>query len=164
MKMAMKRKADGGNGEQFKFETIGQSLKGIYVGSQEITGQYGPSIKHLFKTEKGLKAVFGQTHLTQLLQGEEGKLVEATYVKDKPSKRGRPMKSYTLDIDTDYQASSEELAAYAGDDEPVEDDEDVQPDEVKTEQVKRSVSAAAPSAASRDRVKALLNGRAKTNA
>lgn len=145
--MAFKRKTDTGSGEQFKFERVNQKLTGYYLGSFDHDGEYGPTKKHVFKTPKGIQVVFGQTHLTQLLDGERpGPLMQVTYTGDKKTGKGKPMKQYTLDIDADQMLDSDEIPAssdevesgteevYGGaeDDTPPEDEneeEESQPEE-----------------------------------
>ncbi len=147
--MAFKRKTDTGSGDQFKFETIGQKLTGYYLGSFDHDGEYGPTKKHVFKTQSGLKVVFGQTHLTQLLDGEKaGTLMRVTFSSEKKAKKGNPMKMYDLDIDTDQVLDASEIpdssenaeeqedevaAGQYEDDAPIEEEEETPPmDEVKT--------------------------------
>lgn len=152
--MAFIRKQDGGGGSIFKFETKGQSLTGVYLGSVDFEGDYGPTKKHSFKTEDGIKVVFGQAMLTDLLQGEEGKLVLITYASDKASKKGRPTKMYTLDVDSEYEASEDDMAAYAED--PSEQD-DTPADEVVTAPASNKLAGRAPGASQKATVAALLN-------
>lgn len=168
--MAFRRKQDIGSGEIFSFEKVGQKITGYYLGTFDHEGNYGPTKKHVFKTEKGIKVVFGQTHLTQLLEGEEkGKLVQVTYVSDKKMKKGNPMKMYTLDIDDEQALDPNEIPDsveeavepeddYA-DDEPAEDEDDAPPaDEVKTAPA-RNLQAKGSSASSAERAKEILNRR-----
>lgn len=162
--MAFRRKQDTSGGEQFKFENKGDSLTGVYLGTFDFDGEYGPGKKHLFKTDKGIKVVFGQTHLTQLLEGESsGKLMRVIFDDTKKTGKGRnPMKIYALEIDDEYEASEDEVnsaveAANSEDDEPQDAEEDETPaDEVKTPPVKAKPAATAPSASSQQRVKDLL--------
>lgn len=184
--MAFKRKTDTSGGDQFKFERVGQQITGHYLGSFDFEGDYGPTKKHLFKTAKGIKVVFGQRHLTELLEGETvGQLVQVTYVKDIASKKKgyKPMKSFTLDIDDenvldeseipenldtagetvdDDNTETEEVDA-AADDEPSDVEEEEEPmDEVKTPPARRAAPPAAvkgPSAANRSKVEQLLKSR-----
>lgn len=159
--MAFKRKVDG-NGEQFKFENIGDSLTGVYLGSLDHEGNYGPTKKHLFKTEKGVKVVFGQKHLSDMLEGERtGTLMRITFESEKKGKKGNPMKMYTLDIDDEYLASDDEVAAGVQEatTEENEDYEDNAEEEVVTRTAKGLPTGKAPDAAKQARVAALLSGR-----
>lgn len=162
--MGFKRKTDTSGGEQFKFETIGQKLTGFYLGSVEHNGEYGPTKKHLFKTKQGIKVVFGQTHLTSLLEGEvPGSLMLVTYESNKKVRKGNPMKMYTLDIDVDNQLDSSEIVAGVDaatsqeQDEYSDESEDISIDEVSTAPAKSLPRAAAPSAAARAATNDLLN-------
>lgn len=157
--MAFKRKQDGSNGEAVSFETKGQAVKGVYLGSADFVGKYGPSVKHIFKTESGIKIAFGTKVMNELLNGETGKLVILTFTGTKPSGKGNPTKLFSLDIDDTYQASDEELAEAeaAMDDEPTEDD-DISMDEVVTAAVKTRTNAQPPSAANQAAVRARLAG------
>ncbi len=160
--MAFIRKQDTTSGDQFKFETPGTALIGVYLGSFPHEGDYGPTKKHLFKTEKGIKVVFGQKHLSDLLENETaGSLVRVTFTESKKMRKGNPMKMYTLDIDNEYQADPSEVESYveaatAGADDDSLSDDDTPADEVVTEPVKAKVVARAPSAEAQARVQALL--------
>lgn len=179
--MAFKRKTDTGSGDQFKFEKVGQSLTGFYLGSFDHEGNYGPSKKHVFKTPKGVKVVFGQTHLIQLLEGEKpGQLMKITYAGDKKLKKGNPMKEYTLDIDDEQMLDADEIpdgidnaeepesydepAASNEDDTPVEEAEEEQPmDEVKTAPA-RTLAPAKAAGGTKSAVQAILAKRANKTA
>jgi len=163
--MAFKRKADSSQGEQFKFSAIGDSITGVYLGSHDFEGDYGPTKKHLFKTDSGIKVIFGKKQLTELLAGEKtGQLMRVTYDSDKKMAKGRaPLQLYTVDIDDEYQASEDEVteavaAAEEGEDYDAEDEA-----EVETAPVKAKPRAAAPDASRQAAVQALLN-RGKKNA
>jgi hypothetical protein len=108
--MAFKRKQSG---DIFKFETKGDSLTGYYLGSQDFQGDFGPTKKHLFKTETGVKIVIGQGYLTNLLTGSDpvapGTLVRVTFEGTKKGKKGNPMKVYDLEIDADQVLDSAEI-------------------------------------------------------
>jgi hypothetical protein len=114
--MGFKKKIDTGQGEQFKFEKIGDQLEGYYVGSFDFEGDYGPTKKHCFQTSEGLAVVFGQTHLTQLLEGvEPSVLVRITLEGEKkPTKKGRrPMKLFGLEYDEEQRMDIGMVAAGA---------------------------------------------------
>lgn len=171
--MAFKRKEDTGSGEQFKFEKVGQKLVGYYLGSFDFEGDFGPTKKHLFKTDKGVKIVFGQAHLTSLLTDAadpvpKGVLVQVTYEESKKTKKGSPMKVYAVDIDDEQQLDSAEIpdTDEVLDDEPIEEvnDEDETPtDAYATGLAKRPPTANAPSQSTQANVKAMLNrSKAKT--
>lgn len=122
--MAFRRKEDTSGGEQFKFENINQSLTGFYLGSFEHVGDFGPTKKHLFKTSKGIKVVFGQAHLTSLLAGESiGSLMRVTFTGEKRTKKGSPMKEYSLEIDDTQKLAPSELPDTEAEDGATESDE-----------------------------------------
>lgn len=161
--MAFKKKQDVTSGEQFKFENEGDTLTGYYLGSFAHEGDYGPTKKHLFKTEKGIKVVFGQTHLTQLLEGEpQGILVRVTYENSKKMRKGNPMKMYALDIDSEcvldgVSVSNSVSDANTGSDEEEDDVSNYeQEEEVHTAIAKPTLSAKAPNAAQQQKVNDLL--------
>jgi len=173
--MAFKRKTDTSGGEQFKFENAGDSLTGYYLGSPDFEGEYGPTKKHLFKTKKGIRVVFGQTHLTQLLEGEKpGCLMQVTYTEDKKMKKGNPMKCYTVDIDDEQKLDASEIPTTddaeepnyeaAGDDEPAEEAEEETPmDEVKVAPPAKKAAPAAPAkSAPKKSITEILAERRKT--
>lgn len=173
--MAFKRKADVGQGEVFKFEKIGQQITGFYLGSFDHAGNYGPTKKHVFKTPKGVKVVFGQGHLTQLLEGEApGQLMQITYAGDKKLKKGNPMKEYTLDIDADQTLDADEIPGeleassepeeYESpeSDEPTEvEEEEEEMDTVKTAPARSLAAPKAQPAVTKSRVNEILAQRAK---
>lgn len=168
--MAFRRKQDVGSGDAFKFEKVGQSLTGFYLGSFDHDGEYGPSKKHVFKTPKGLKVVFGQTHLTRLLEGEAaGTLMRVSYTGDKKMKKGNPMKEYSLEIDDEQKLDADEIPDQVeeaiepeeysqAEDEPTEVEEEEAPmDEVKTAPAKPLAVTKTNPAATKARLDAILN-------
>lgn len=159
--MAFIKKVDTGSGDIFKFENPGQNLTGIYLGSFEFQGDFAPTYKHLFKTDKGIKTVIGQTHLTSLLGDVQvGSLVRVTFAGTKKGKKGNPMKTYELEIDDEYVADAADVAAAqsaANSDEDADDgDDDTSLDEVKTAAAKTAPRASTPNAANKARVDALF--------
>lgn len=158
--MAFVRKEDTGSGEQVKFENFGDSLTGIYLGSFEHEGKFGTTSKHLFKTDKGIKVVFGQRHLTELIAGTPiGSLVRVTYEKNKKVNKGNPMKMYTLDVDDGGIADAETVieALESLEDAGDVEDEEVPADEVKTAPAKTKPTATAPTAAQRASAQSILS-------
>lgn len=178
--MAFRRKLDSSSGDVFKFEKVGQKLVGFYLGSFDHDGDYGPTKKHVFKTPKGMKVVFGQKHLTDLLtEGENvvGKLLEVAYIGDKPPAKGRkgnPMKLFELGIDDEQvldadeipdaadmaEESTDEYAAAEEDEteEAPEVEEEEEPmDEVKTAPARSIATSKAGAAAAKARALDLIN-------
>jgi hypothetical protein len=158
--MAWNRKSDT-SGEQFKFENKGQQLTGYYLGSVDHEGDYGPTKKHLFKTQEGVKVVFGQKHLTDLLAGETvGVLMRVTFSDTKKGKKGNPMKIYTLDVDPDQRLDAVELVdAAESADEGTNDDAEETVEEIRTAAARPAPRATSPSAANISKVNALLASR-----
>lgn len=163
--MAFERKVDSSGGDVVKFEKPGDSVTGFYVGSQPFPeGKFGPAIKFILKTPKGVKVIFAKENsaLAQLFTGEEGKLVRVTFERTKPSGKGHPTKLYTIDVDNDQTIDPEEMAAAepAYDDEPADDEDDAA--EVVTAPAKAAPAARSPSADGRARAQALLKGANKS--
>jgi hypothetical protein len=136
--MAMKKKIDAGTGVQFKFETVGQSLQGYYVGSFEHNGDYGQTQKHLFKNDKGLWTVFGQKHLIDMLNGiEPGILVRVTFAGNRPSKKKgfNPMKLFEIEYDEEDRLDASSVAdAASGNEDGAESEYADASDEQETEE------------------------------
>jgi hypothetical protein len=155
--MAFIRKTDSGGGDTVKFNAVGDSVTGIYLGAQDYPdGKFGPTVKHIFNTKKGIKVVFAKSNnqITQLLGGEENKLVCLTFSGTKNTGKGNPMKLYTLDVDPDYSPTADELSAASNDDVSV--DEEETEEEMTTAPAKSAPRAAAPSAAKRSAVNAFV--------
>jgi hypothetical protein len=162
--MAFERKVDSGGGDVVKFEKPGDSVTGFYVGSQPFPeGKFGPAIKHILKTAKGMKVVFAKegSALDQLFSGEDGNLVRVTFASTKPSGKGNPTKIYTLDVDKEQTLDPAEMATSEStyDDEPSEDEEET---EVTTSPAKAAPTARSPSTDARARAQALLKGNSKS--
>lgn len=158
-----KKKIDVSGGEGFKFDNVGDTLTGFYLGSFPHEGNYAPTTKHLFKTERGILTIFGQRHLTSLLEGEKtGVLMQVTYSGTKASKKKgyAPMKMYELGIDASQSLDAAELgdaaeAANAGQEEDFgnDDGDDTTYDEVQTAPARPALAAQSPS---KDKVNAVL--------
>lgn len=158
--MAFTRKTDSGGGDVVKFNNVGDNVTGVYLGCQDHAGgKFGPSIKYIFNTKAGMRVAFAKVggQIGNLLTGEEGKLVCLTFSGTKNTGKGNPMKLFTLDIDSDYVASEEELST--GDDEPEDGDDDAAMDEKTTAAAKAAPRAAPPTAAKRSQVNAFVSNR-----
>lgn len=155
--MAFVRKQDTGGGDLFKFDNVGDSITGVYLGFNEAQGDFGPYNRYLFKTDTGTKMVRGSTHINELLQNEAtGQLMRLTYTGLKPTKKGKPMKKFELDIDDSYSASESELESARAASDNYDDESGDDEEEITTGQVKPAVNAGAPSAAARSKVDSLL--------
>jgi hypothetical protein len=164
--MSSRIKKTGSAGEVFKFATVGDSLQGYFVGSEEGTGEFGPHTKYLFKTDSGVKVVFGSKGLNDILEGENpGPFVTITYVGTKESKkRGRqPMKMFEADWDDENMLPDAEIDSANEDasssEEYYTDDFDTPADEVVTAPVRTKPKAMLPSAAAQASVQAMLSSK-----
>lgn len=102
--MAFKPVFDAGNAQVRKFESVGDSIEGYYMGSFDFEGDYGPNKKHVFQTAAGAEVVFGQAHLKQLLPSvKPGTMVRITLTGELAAKKkGRqPMKMFKIEQDTE---------------------------------------------------------------
>lgn len=100
--MAYETLFDASNATPVKFEKQGDSVEGYFMGSADHTGDYGPTKKHIFKTEQGAVVIFGQRNLMQQLPtAKVGWKTLITYTGDKPSaKKGfHAMKLFVIKQD-----------------------------------------------------------------
>jgi len=159
--MAFVLKPDSGGGDTLKFKNIGDSVTGIYLGSQDYPeGRFGPTVKHIFKTKAGIKVAFFRpgSQPDSLLKGETGKLVCLTFASTKDVNKGNDMKVFKLEVDNEYVPTEEELEVSSED---YSEDDDSEMDEVTTAPAKNAPKAAPPSASKRAAVNAFVNARAK---
>lgn len=104
--MAFKEKLDSGGGDSVKFNKIGDSVTGVYLGSTAVPeGKYGPTTKHFFKTSDGMRAVWAKpnSQLGNLLSGEEGNELKVTFAESKPSGKGNPQKIFKVAINDEFE-------------------------------------------------------------
>jgi hypothetical protein len=104
--MAFKEKLDTGSGDSVKFNKIGDSVTGVYLGSQlDPNGKFGPTTKHFFRTKEGMRTVWAKptSQLGQMLNGEEGNNLKVTFAETKPSGKGNPTKIFKVAIDEDFE-------------------------------------------------------------
>lgn len=111
--MAFKKlesKSSDGFADKFKFDKVGASLTGNYLGSEVIDINGKAVLKHTFKTADGkLVAPLGSTDLNrQLEQVSPGAMLRVTFSEEKKIK-GRPvaMKIYSVEIDETASISVE---------------------------------------------------------
>lgn len=156
-----KVKPSGSGGETFRFTEIGQQLVGVYLGSRDHTGDFGPTKKHLFNTEDGAKVVFGQKVLMdELTTSEVGHRLRITYTADK-----KRMKLYEIAIgkkvlDDDAIRLAIEAANDNGYEDDVPDFEDEPAPVLATKALPR---ATGPSADARARIAATVASRNKAS-
>lgn len=155
--MAFKPVADSGGGEIIKFDRPNTQVTGIYLGKQDFpTGKFGPTTKHMFKTETGIKVAFFKDNSQPgnlLSNATPGQLVRLTFTGTKPSKGGgNPMKLYALEIDEDFVASADDVAVETADE--YDNEDDTPADEVVTAPVTR-----APTTVNKSAVNSVLKQR-----
>ncbi len=100
--MAFEPVFDAGNAQVRKFESVGDTVEGYYMGSFDFDGDYGPTKRHVFQTESGAEIIFGQAHLKQLLPTvKPGTMVRITMTGElAPKKKGQhPMKLFKIEQD-----------------------------------------------------------------
>lgn len=148
-------------GDMFKFEKIGDTLKGHYQGSKPEEGKYGPTVKHLFKTTSGLKVVFGNKQLVDRLPLEKlGVYMEITFTGTQPGKKGNPMKLFQIAVDDDNIAEVVTEDSYGPFDDSANDfdgENDAEVEAIAPAPVAPTRPAARPTAANQAKVAALLN-------
>lgn len=165
--MAFERVFDASNGSVYKFEQVGDILEGYFMGSFDYEGDYGPTKKHTFKTEKGPVVIFGQRSLMQQLPSvKPGVMVRITYANDlPPKKKGQsPMKLFTIEQDKKNttevtgEADSTYDASESQDGDPTADD--LQPDEIQVARPQAPRAAAAvPNGDAQKRIQELARSR-----
>lgn len=86
------------SGTQFKFENIGDSLVGTYVGKKDgVQTQFGETTVLRFMNDEGVWSVFPNgVLLDQMLMIKPGQIVKIVLSGTKPSGKGNPTKLYTV--------------------------------------------------------------------
>lgn len=134
--MAWVDKVTASGGSTAKFEKVGDSVEGLYIGVQyDANGKFGPTNKHLLKTPKGVTVVYAKpnSQLNDLFNDETGNEIRITFVGTKPSSKGNPQKLYKLAYnDSVERTPTEELPTFEAN---AEDEED----EMSLEDVKKEV-------------------------
>lgn len=118
--MAFKRKTDTGTATSVKFNKVGDSVEGVYLGGTlDENGKFGPVVKHLFDTEDGMKVAFSkrESQMTRILSGEEGKRIRLTFESSKPSGKGNNQKIYAVEVDDEFDRLSNDQLVSSQDDE-----------------------------------------------
>ncbi len=158
--MAFRPVPDSGGGDIIKFDKPGTQVTGIYVGRQDFPeGKWGPTVKHIFNTEAGIKVAFfkDDTQPGKLLaQLTAGQLVRFTFTGTKPSKNGgNPMKLYSLDIDDEYVATPADLANA--------DDEEEEFDDTPADEIQTAAANRTPPVVNKAAVNNVFKTRGRTN-
>lgn len=84
---------------------VGAKIEGVYIKKEVITTKFGASEKYIIETPEGAKmGVFTSASLArQFANVPEGSYVWIEYKGEEVSKNGRPVKSYDVDYDDEYQ-------------------------------------------------------------
>ncbi len=166
--MAFETLFDASNATAFKFENKGDVLEGYYMGSFDFEGDYGPTKKHVFDTDKGAVLVFGQRNLIQTLPTvKPGTKVRITYTDDlAPKAKGRqPMKLFKFEQDRKdtREVNGVDLEPAAKDDDWTDGVDETTFEAVEeappAKATKPSTPARTPSAASQQETRNLLAGK-----
>lgn len=83
----------------------GDKIEGLYLKKEIIRTQFGDSEKYVIEVESGKKlGVFSSASLArQFANVPEGSYVWIEYLGEETSKNGRPVKSYMVEYDDEYQ-------------------------------------------------------------
>lgn len=150
-----KVKHSGSNGDVFKFREVGDQLVGVYLGSREHSGEYGPTKKHLFSTESGGKVVFGQKILMdELTSAEVGHRLRITY-----TGLQKKMKLFEIAVGKKVLDDVETQVALEAATDGFNDDALEEEEEVRTAAARPAPRATAPSTAKVNKVADLLASR-----
>lgn len=164
--MAFQTKFDGSVSRTMSLGTAGspEVIEGYFVGTKTTQSAYGEGKLHVFQTNEGYIGVWGKTRLNSLLTTDLlGQMVRATFTgMIAPTQKGRrPSYGFKVEHDKDntIDTSNINLSAASPESEEDEDlDSDAATDEVIPSQpVAPRTPAAAPSAAARAQVQALLS-------
>lgn len=84
---------------------VGDKIEGIYLKKEVIKTQFGDSEKYIIETPNGDKmGVFSSASLArQFANVPEGSYVWIEYKGEETSKNGRPVKSYVVEYDDEFQ-------------------------------------------------------------
>lgn len=155
--MALQRAVRSDTMDKIKFENKGDSLKGYYIQTTEVTIDGKLVKKHIFKTQKGLAGVLGQADMYQQLKDNncERSYVEVTFTGNaKKLKGGRTMKLYEVDFDLSNRwegdVSTEDESDPGSEEETdigSEDEDTVSFDSNATDRPTRPAKAAQPASA-----------------
>lgn len=84
---------------------IGAKIEGVYIKTEIIRTQFGESEKYIIETPDGKKmGIYSSASLSrQFTNVPEGSYVWVEYKGEETSKNGRPVKSYVVEYDDEYQ-------------------------------------------------------------
>ena len=82
----------------------GDKIEGVYIKKEVIKNQFGESEKYVIETPEGKKmGIFSSASLMrQFANVPEGSYVWVEYKGEEQSKNGRPVKSYVVEYDDEY--------------------------------------------------------------
>lgn len=85
--------------------TAGDKIEGLYVKKEIIKTQFGDSEKYVIETKEGKKmGIFSSSSLLrQFANVPEGSYVWIEFKGEETSKNGRPVKSFIVEYDDEYQ-------------------------------------------------------------
>lgn len=84
---------------------IGDKLEGFYVSKDVFQGKFGETAKYVIHNDKGDFGVYSSASLDRQFKNiPEGSYVWIEYTGEVTSKNGRPVKSYVVEYDDEYQA------------------------------------------------------------
>ena len=83
----------------------GDKLEGVFIKTERLDTQYGPSDKYIIETPTGEKVgVFSSASLSrQFVNVPVGSYVWIEYKGEETSKNGRKVKSYLVEYDDEYK-------------------------------------------------------------
>lgn len=163
--MALKEMIRSDDAQHFKFEKIGDSISGHYIGQEEILVKGSPKTKYLMQTASGLMSFLESTDLkrninTLTSQHGLGFFLKITYIDNVRGKNPLPMKKFSFQYDEENRVES---AVVSSDPAPMEtglSDIDVPDDEVEEAPLPRAAVSRAPakvSPAAAAAVRSVLN-------
>ena len=101
------------SGSFFKFQHIGDSIEGLYVSfASGVSGKFGPEdqlileangVNTMVRCSKALSRTISDN-----LKKLPGKVLTITYVSDKPTNKGNPMKVFKVEANDPKPASNED--------------------------------------------------------
>lgn len=82
----------------------GAKLEGVYTGKETFEGKFGQTTKYIIHNLEGDYGVYSSASLDrQFKVVPEGSYVWIEYTGEVTSSNGRPVKTYTVDYDDEYE-------------------------------------------------------------
>lgn len=83
---------------------FGDKLEGLYISKEVFEGKFGETAKYIIRNDEGDFGVYSSASLDRQFKNvPEGSYVWIEYAGEVTSKNGRPVKSYIVEYDDDYQ-------------------------------------------------------------